>query len=157
MHQYNWLESTAGWKNIILKENDFDEEKALKVFFEMIDEFKTLHPLSIWKAEITSLNLEFHHSQRHIITNYITGKVMDVKPVYDEVFLVEFSHNFGFSYFLRNQNVLQEFSWRHRFIDIKSAKNEIKRLFGHQPDWKLLTGDLQNTIDQIVKNKAINS
>ena len=37
---YNWFESTAGWKNIILKECDGDEEKALDVFFNLYDEFK---------------------------------------------------------------------------------------------------------------------
>jgi hypothetical protein len=37
---FGWFDSTAGWKNIILKESNGDEEKALKKFFELYDLFK---------------------------------------------------------------------------------------------------------------------
>jgi len=36
---FGWYESTAGWKNIILKECDGDEEKAVDKFFEVYDKF----------------------------------------------------------------------------------------------------------------------
>lgn len=37
---YNWTESTAGWKNIILKECSGDEEKSIDEFFKLYDKFK---------------------------------------------------------------------------------------------------------------------
>ena len=37
---YGWNESTAGWKNIILKECDNDEMKAVDEFFKIYDKFK---------------------------------------------------------------------------------------------------------------------
>lgn len=37
--KYNYFESTAGWKNIILNENNQDEEKSLKEFFKLYDQF----------------------------------------------------------------------------------------------------------------------
>jgi hypothetical protein len=37
---FGWVESTAGWKNIILKECNGDEKKALAKFFELYDLFK---------------------------------------------------------------------------------------------------------------------
>lgn len=37
---FGWKESTAGWKNIILKECGGDEEAALAKFFELYDIFK---------------------------------------------------------------------------------------------------------------------
>lgn len=37
---FGWFESTAGWKNIILKECNGDERKALDRFFELYDQFK---------------------------------------------------------------------------------------------------------------------
>jgi hypothetical protein len=37
---FNWKESTAGWKNIILKECENDEKKAVDKFFEIYDKFK---------------------------------------------------------------------------------------------------------------------
>jgi len=37
---FGWPESTAGWKNIILKECEGNEEQALKKFFELYDLFR---------------------------------------------------------------------------------------------------------------------
>ena len=37
---FNWYESTAGWKNIILKECGGDEKMAVDKFFELYDKFK---------------------------------------------------------------------------------------------------------------------
>jgi hypothetical protein len=39
---FGWSESTAGWKNIILKECHGNEELALAKFFELYDIFKAL-------------------------------------------------------------------------------------------------------------------
>lgn len=35
-----WYESTSGWLNMILKEVDNDEEKAVDLFYELLEEFK---------------------------------------------------------------------------------------------------------------------
>ena len=97
MHKYGWGESTAGWKRVILTENNYDEEKALEVFFEMMDEFKTLHPISIKKLKLTQENLDYHKSEKCIHKNH------EGSPVYehiDEILLVNYSHTVGFSYFL---------------------------------------------------------
>jgi hypothetical protein len=37
---YNWKETSAGWKDIILKECENDEEKAVDEFFRIYDKFK---------------------------------------------------------------------------------------------------------------------
>lgn len=39
-NHFNWAESTAGWKNIILKECDGDEKLSVDKFFELYDKFK---------------------------------------------------------------------------------------------------------------------
>ncbi len=39
MKYFKWKESTAGWKNIILKEMQNDETKALQTFFILYDKF----------------------------------------------------------------------------------------------------------------------
>ena len=36
---YGWNESTEGWKNIILKECNGDEEIAVDIFFDVYDKF----------------------------------------------------------------------------------------------------------------------
>lgn len=37
---FDWRESTAGWKNIILEESNGDENQAVKLFFEVYDKFR---------------------------------------------------------------------------------------------------------------------
>ena len=39
-NRFHWHESTAGWKNIILKECGGDEKLSIDKFFELYDEFK---------------------------------------------------------------------------------------------------------------------
>lgn len=39
-NHFGWRESTAGWKNIILKDSNGSEELSLKKFFELFDLFK---------------------------------------------------------------------------------------------------------------------
>jgi hypothetical protein len=145
--KYNWFESTAGWKNIILEENNNDEEKALETFFAMIDEFRTLHPLSIEKLQLTKQNMDFHHSDKCQI-NYASGK-----PIYenaDEVLLVKYSHDFGYSYFVTFQNKVQGLDWMDRYKDKKTLKESLYRLFGQLEHWQLLKGDLKSTLENIL-------
>ncbi len=37
---FKWGESTAGWHNIILQENNYNETLAIKSFFELFDLFR---------------------------------------------------------------------------------------------------------------------
>lgn len=60
---YNWSSSTAGWKGIILKECNNDELKALKTFYNLFDEFKTLTPKKIIKGTFSKENQEFFNSK----------------------------------------------------------------------------------------------
>jgi hypothetical protein len=143
---YNWYESTAGWKNIILQENDNDEAKALTVFFDLMADFKTLHPIKIERLSLEKQNLDFLHSDE------CSTKYMDGQPLYetaDAVLLVTYSHNFGLSYFVSGTGDAANFSWRDRFKTEKAAKESIERLFGKpQNAWEVLDGDLLTIIKQ---------
>ena len=147
--EYNWYESTAGWKNIILQENDNDEAKALTVFFDLMADFKTLHPIKIERLRLEKQNLAFHHSEK------CTTKYMDGTPIYaaaSEVLLVTYSHNFGLSYFVPNTGNAFDFSWRNRFKNEKTAKQSIERLFGKpQNAWEILDGDLFTIMKKVMQ------
>ena len=39
--KYGWSPATAGWAAIVLKESGDDEAKALGLFFELLDEYRT--------------------------------------------------------------------------------------------------------------------
>lgn len=154
MEKYNWYESTAGWKNIILKNNNDDEIKALEVFFEMINEFKTLKPVSIELIELEKENLNFHHSElcRTKVYNHKT-KLFDL-PAYenaDKLFLVEHSHSFGFSVFVSYNDKLTGSDWTKRFKKANQAKAFAKSQFDIKKDWKTLSGNLTEKINKIIK------
>lgn len=154
MEKYNWSESTAGWKNIILKENNNDEEKSLEIFFEMIDEFKTLKPISVEIIELQKENLSFHLSElcKTKIYNHKT-KEFDL-PVYenvDKLFLVEHSHNFGFSVFITYKGKLIGNDWTKRFKKPEEAKLFAQSQFNIKKKWNPLLGNLTKEINKIIK------
>lgn len=151
--KFNWFESTAGWKNIILEENNFDEEKALMDFFRIIDEFRKLQPIRMQRAVIEKSNIDFHHS------GDCTVKFGDGKPIYekaDQVFLIEFSHNFGFSYFIKFNYETIGLEWTERFKSELAAKDKTEKLFGTGLRWNDINGSLKELTENIIKNKAAN-
>ncbi len=145
--KYKWGESTAGWKNIILQENGGDEEKALNVFFEMMTDFQTLMPLRIEKTSLSAENMHFHHSEK-CISRYADGRPVHEKA--SEIFLVKFSHNFGFAYFVIHENKVQDFEWRTRFKTKKAAKEHIAGMFGEVETWTVLKGDLKSVLIEML-------
>lgn len=141
MDKYKYNESTAGWKNIILTENENNEEKALQIFFDMIEEFKTLYPKKILKAKLNPKNIEFHNSDK------CKSKRMNGDPVYinpEHVLLVEFSHNFGYYYYVIKDNQSINFHY-DRFKTENDANTKINSLFG-EVEWIEIDGDLKKII-----------
>ena len=159
MHKYGWGESTAGWKNIILEENQNDEELALTKCFELIREFRTLKPISIQRSKLNKTNIKFHHSEDCKIKRYIDPIKQLTGPLYenaDEIFIIEFSHNFGFSIFIGLNGKSIGLDWRDRFKTDEEAIAKAETLFGESLIWENLTGDLIKLGKSIIKNKAAN-
>ena len=151
MHKYDWGESTAGWKNIILSENGNDEAKALDVFFEMIDEFKTLKPIKLQKMRIGAENLAYHLSSDYVARD---GEGNPIYDDLDEVLLVEFSHDFGHSYFMLKDNKIMGSSWTTRYKKDASAKKSLAAYFGESSKWETLSGDLLDILNKLVVNST---
>lgn len=153
MVQYKWYESTAGWKHIILKENNNDEERSLVVFFEMMDDFRKLHPISMQQLKISEESLAFHHSDKCQTKRIIGKDLSDLLPLHDkadELLLVKFSHSFGYSFFVLYKGKLVGTDWTARFKDIASAKHKIESLFGPQNNYEQVTGDLTAKLKQVL-------
>ncbi|MEP1305938.1 MAG: hypothetical protein ABJK11_16225 [Balneola sp.] len=152
--KYNWSSSTAGWKNIILQENNNDEIKSLDVFFAQIEEFKKLHPISIEYIELTKENLEFNNSENCKMKTYNPKTKLFDLPIYtkaDRVFLVEHSHDFGFSIFVNCKGKLVGNDWTRRFENSEKGKLYTNNLFGTNNNWKVIQGDLIQKINEIVR------
>lgn len=145
MHKYDWRESTAGWKNIILEENQNDEELALVKCFELLKEFRTLKPISIQRSKLDKTNIEFHHSEDckiKILLNYAEQLKGPVYEDADEIFIIEFSYDFGFSIFVRLNGKSIGIDWRKRFKTLEETIAQAEILFGKSLKWENLTGDL---------------
>ena len=152
--KYNWTSSTAGWKNIILQENGNDEIKSLEVFFELIDEFRTLKPISIEYVELEKENLEFHHSELCKTKIYNSETKLFDLPLHekaDKLFLVEHSHNFGISVFTTYKGKLSGNDWTERFREVEKARTFTKTLFNVNKQWISLSGNLTKEINRIIK------
>ena len=80
MHEFskiktNSYESTSGWANLILKECDGNQNKALERFFEYLDEFCSLRAVSMRKAILTEDNI-FAHDK--MLYSYSVGMSIDI-------------------------------------------------------------------------------
>ncbi|WP_291721582.1 hypothetical protein [Bernardetia sp.] len=154
MEKYGWTSSVAGWKNIILQGNEYDEAKALTVFFEMIDDFKKLRPISCEYVELNERNLKFHYSDLCKTKRYNFSSKIHL-PVYeeaDEILIIEHSHDFGYSIFVTHQNRLMGYDWRERFKNLQQAKSQVKRLFNtNEEQWQLFEGNLLEKLNDILR------
>lgn len=88
---YKWYESTAGWKNIILKEVG-DEAKACDVFFELLELFKQRFP--VIKHRVF---LNFNHKRTGAINRclYIDGIETEL-PLPQEIRIIHYTTDSGF-------------------------------------------------------------
>jgi hypothetical protein len=88
---YKWYESTAGWKNIILKEVG-DEAKACDVFFELLELFKQRSPVIKHRVFLNS-----NHKRTGAINRclYIDGIETEL-PLPQEIRIVHYTTDSGF-------------------------------------------------------------
>lgn len=142
--KYNWFESTSGWCNMILKENNDNEEEALADFFTTIKVFQSLESISIKKVKLTQENIINNENKG---SRYGTGELVYKNP--QEIYLVEYSQNFGFAYFVidngGNNDFLSTYKTKNEVIEI------LEQQFGKIEKWETLQGDLMKTMDYLMK------
>lgn len=88
---YKWYESTAGWKNIILKEVG-DEAKACDVFFELLELFKQRLPIIKYRVLLNS-----NHKRTGAIFRYsYIGGIRTELALPQEIRIVHYTTDSGF-------------------------------------------------------------
>ncbi|OYE04252.1 hypothetical protein [Nostoc sp. 'Peltigera membranacea cyanobiont' 232] len=88
---YKWYESTAGWKNIILREVG-DEAKACDVFFELLELFKQRFPVLKYRVFLNQNHKSTGAIYRRIC---IDGIEKDLDPP-KEIRIVQYTTDSGF-------------------------------------------------------------
>ena len=129
---------------MILKENNNNEEEALKDFFTTIKVFQSLEAVSIKKVKLTEENII--HNESHG-SRYGTGELVYKNPT--DIYLVEYSQNFGFAYFVIDNGE------NHDWLDVYETKEyvleKLERQFGKLKNWETLQGDLMKTMNYLMK------
>ncbi|MEH2280886.1 MAG: hypothetical protein V7K90_06010 [Nostoc sp.] len=129
---YKWNESTAGWKNIILREVG-DEAKACDVFFELLELFKQRFPVLKYRVSLNQNHKSTGAIYRRIC---IDGIEKDLDPP-KEIRIVQYTTDSGFYRFDVSQ--AGEISEIGYFETEELAMEEVKREFEVSLDeWETL-------------------
>ena len=62
-------ENNIGWCNNILNHCNNNEEKGLKIFFELYDEFKNIKMKRCYKAVLSDDNIQYNNNMQHTCKN----------------------------------------------------------------------------------------
>ncbi len=123
--RYNFNGSISGWRNMILKQVN-SEEEGLNLFFELFDEFKQLKAEALQRSVINQECLDFHYSNKYA-PKRLTGSSFDkAEPLYKdaiEIYYAKLSRNIGYIGLVRNEKGIE-------FIrEIYKTENEILNYF----------------------------
>lgn len=55
-----------GWANILLKVCSDSEEEGLKLFFELLDEFRALRIEKVWQLQLTEQNIHYNRTEKSV-------------------------------------------------------------------------------------------
>ena len=136
-NHYEWYESTAGWKNIILEEVGQDEEKGFWTFFELFDEFKKLLIQRCWVSTLSEENIRYHHTDSRawlLSPDFEKKEPLYVDPV--EVFIIELTGNAGFLCMVNTTS--QHRLERGVFKSKREADRYVEWCFGRVADWRMV-------------------
>ncbi|MFT6147616.1 MAG: hypothetical protein ACJAUH_000293 [Saprospiraceae bacterium] len=118
---------------IIHLKNDVDDKEAFLVFFELLDEFKQIRPISVKKAILTEANINTYLAS-------LKEKSRETTILPDTIYIVEFSHVFGFNdYWVRDNKVIDSlFSYAYHISELEvevEILNNLKSKFGAIDNW----------------------
>ena len=140
---YNYSESTAGWCNIILQENDFDEEKGYEMFLKLFDIFSSLSIQHCLYAKLNGDAISYHNTNKYAPKKTLAPDYVQIEPLYRnpvEVYLFELSHNAGYIHMINTdtQHCLHTGMHKHE----NNAAAYLKNSFG--PDFRWCDMDVEN-------------
>lgn len=55
---------SMGWANILLRVCNDSEEDGLKLFFELLDEFRALRIEKVWQLQLTEQNIHYNRTEK---------------------------------------------------------------------------------------------
>jgi len=129
-NHYGWNESTAGWRNIILREKYFNEEKSLWAFYELFDSFLDLSIQQCFSISLSKENIDYHYTNefapRRATTPELIYGPLYVNPV--DAYVFELTQNAGYIFLVNTSSC--HMLERKIYKEKNSLDMYIKQCFG---------------------------
>lgn len=116
--------SNMGWCEIILRQVNYNELNGLKLFLELLDEYKKITIIQCYRAELSGENIDWLHNEsinyefRYLDNDPKTGKKI---PIYNDdaisVYKFMLSEENSWLFVVENENVLH-LNWYNSETDL---------------------------------------
>lgn len=133
------------WYITILDANNNDEELALQDFFQKVKVFQEIKPISIHKAVLSESNIAYQASENN--PNWEEDYSLYENPT--EIYLVEYSQNFGFAYFVIDNGANND--WLSVYKTKKEVLKILEQQFGEIKDWETLQDGLMKIMSYLMQ------
>lgn len=140
--RYN-CSGSMGWANILLKVCNDSEEDGLKLFFEVLDEFRALRIEKVWQLQLTEQNICYNRTEKSIPQRYYdpdnsiprysyTDEIYKIKLSDGAMLLAVKKENDGYAW-IEKRLCYQELCYQNRSIN-----KELEECFGEitKSAWK---------------------
>lgn len=139
--------SGISWCDVITMKNE--DTKAFEHFFELLEEFKQIRPISVKKAILTEFNVN-----TYLVRLKEGNRETIILP--DAIYIIEFSHDFGFDDYWVKDDKMTNSGFRYSYETSKTERGIKKKLenqFGKIKNWETLQSDLIQTMEYLMKIK----
>ena len=150
--RYN-CSGSMGWANILLKVCNDSEEDGLKLFFEVLDEFRALRIEKVWELQLTGQNIYYNRTKKSVPRRYYGCDGVDnYIPLYsdtDEIYKIKISDG---TILLAVKKECDGYAWiEEDFWHYKGSIDErLEKCFGEilKSAWKESTEDFSELLLQ---------
>ena len=141
-NHYHWGESTLGWRHIILKEVNGDEEHGFWAFFELFDAFKALTIQQCHVATLQEDNIHHHYTSKYAPKRGLPPDFETLEPLYInpiEAYMIELTQQAGFICLINTET--QHMLCHSIFLNQANLEAFLHSCFGPSLHWKRIEID----------------
>lgn len=144
---YNYNESTSGWKNIILCENNNDEELSYDIFYMLFDKFRSIKINNRYECVLTLEHTDFHTNNKNAPKRLLPPDYTQNEPLYINpkvIYLLELSENSGYLCMIKlvDKTILEINIFKNKI----TALEHFKEIFGELLVWNPV-GDIPENFE----------
>lgn len=126
---------SPGWARILTRHCQGDEEAALHLFFDLLEEFKTLRVVRVVEIELDAAAYAFYASEAcQVQSYYYTSAGPTPIPAPDALCVIQFSGGLGYYVFHRQpgQRLAKE-AW---YASFRACLQHLRQKFGTTVTWQ---------------------